>query len=364
MCDACRNAAHDDPPQTHPDGCRHLPGGPAERPNTWQHRAKVRVCRLCHELESVCREADETNCECGARASELRAGARCLLQRAETLIESAGSRGRSRRRRWRSWWHGELYEGALGCMHEAEVLIVSLYTPCRARRQANSVLAMARPLCREDPRLKAVDTLMAAKPPDDRELPAALSELLGAGYAVEEERAVRSRNFRNRLIRAGLVLLVLLGAVVGVAFGVHSSVPVCGLDPNNCLGSDAPSGQDTGLVMLLGMLGAALPMAGRLQRMGGSWNPYSLPFWQEMVKLPIGALTAVTGLVLVGTDWLPLLKVAENWRQVASYAVVFGVVQLALTHAIDKRAEKLLAADPDSDEAKQLENVPSKRPAD
>ncbi|MBW8737985.1 MAG: hypothetical protein JF621_12935 [Streptomyces turgidiscabies] len=104
-------------------------------------------------------------------------------------------------------------------------------------------------------------------------------------------------------------------------------------------------------------------MTGRLQRMGGSWNPYSLPFWQEMIKLPIGALTAVTGLFLVGTEWLPLLKVAANWGDVVAYAVVFGIVQLALTHAIDKRAEQLLAADPDPDEAKQLENVPSKRPA-
>ncbi len=361
MSEASRRPDHDD--HDNPGDQPHLPGGPAQRPNTWQHRVKVRLCVLWHELDSVCREADETNCVCGVRASEQRVGARCLLRRAATLIESAGSHNKDRTslRRFMSWWHGELYEGSLQCLHEAEVLIVSLYEPCRARRHANSVLATVRPLCPTDPRLKAVDDLLAAEPPHDRELPAALAELLEAGYAVEEERAVRSRNFRNRLIRAGFILLVVLGAVLGAAYGVSGSVPVC--EKKACLGGHAPSGEDTGLVMLLGMLGAALPMAGRLQRMGGSWNPYSLPFWQEMIKLPIGALTAVTGLLLVGTDWLPLLKDPTSWRQVAAYAVVFGVVQLALTHTIDTRAEKLLAADPDADEAKQLENVPSKKPA-
>ena len=356
----------------HVASAQHTPGGPVDRPNTWQHRAKVRVCTLSHELASVCREDEQEQCQNGVQASELRKGAECLLRRAETLVDSAGSDDRTWRHRMRSWWHGELYEGALKCMHEAEVLITALYEPSRARRHALTVLALARPLCKEDPRTKAVEAYLTPQrddssgtSPDDRDLPAALAALLEEGYAVEEERAVRSRNFRNRLIRAGLVLLVLLGVVLGVAFGVSGSVPVCnGGRPHNCLGGDVPSGQDVGLVMLLGMLGAALPVAGRLQRMGGSWNPHSLPFWQEMIKMPIGALTAVTGLILVDTHWLPFLKSAGSWRELMAYAIAFGVVQLAFTHTIDKRAEKLLAADPDMDEAKQLENVPSKKPSD
>jgi len=46
--------------------------------------------------------------------------------------------------------------------------------------------------------------------------------------------------------------------------------------------------------MLFGMLGAALPIAARLEQLGSSWNPYGLPFYQEIVKLPIGALVAVS----------------------------------------------------------------------
>ncbi|MFI7413998.1 hypothetical protein ACIBU0_35630 [Streptomyces sp. NPDC049627] len=327
------------------------------------------------ELASVCPEEREDDCSDGVKRSEQRDGARRLLVRAEKLIDSAGSRQRGLWERIHSWWNGELYEGALKCLHEAEVLIVGLYEPHRALRHAQSVLATAKPICRGDSRVAQVEQLLGpssetppspvGETPNLKDLPAALAALLGAAYAVEEERGVRSRNFRNRLIRAGLVLSILLGVVVGVAFAVDGSIPVCDVigerKTTNCIGSDAPSGQDTGVVMLLGMLGAGLPMIARLQRMGGSWNPYSLPFWQEMIKLPTGALTAVAGLVLVDTDWLPFAKPADTWREVIAYAIAFGVGQLAFTHALDKRTEKLLAADPDMHEAEQLENVPSKK---
>ncbi|WP_346184550.1 hypothetical protein [Streptomyces osmaniensis] len=345
----------------------HASNAPAARPNTWQHRAKVRASVLWIELDSVCPKEKEDDCSDGVKRSEQRDGARRLLVRAEKLINSAGSRQRRLWERIHSWWNGELYEGTLKSLHEAEVLIVGLYEPNRALRHARSVLAMAKPICRGDSRVAQVEQLLgpSRETPTPKDLPAALAELLGAAYAVEEERGVRSRNFRNRLIRAGLVLTILLGVVVGVAFAVDGSIPVCDVigerQTTNCIGSDAPSGQDTGIVMLLGMLGAGLPMIARLQRMGGSWNPYSLPFWQEMIKLPTGALTAVVGLVLVDTDWLPFARPADGWREVIAYAIAFGVGQLAFTHALDKRTEKLLAADPDVDEAEQLENVPSKK---
>ncbi|MDQ1026392.1 hypothetical protein QF035_003974 [Streptomyces umbrinus] len=95
--------------------------------------------------------------------------------------------------------------------------------------------------------------------------------------------------------------------------------------------------------------------------MGGSWNPYNLPFYQELIKLPIGALTAVIGLLLVGTEWLPMIEAPESWRDVVACAVVFGLAQIALTRTIDQRAEKILASEPDPEEAKQLEKVPDNR---
>jgi hypothetical protein len=101
----------------------------------------------------------------------------------------------------------------------------------------------------------------------------------------------------------------------------------------------------------------ALPITARLQKFGGSWNPYGLPFYQEIVKLPIGALVAVSGLLLAHTNIIPVFKRPTSWNQVVADSIILGVSQLAFTRAIDQRVSKLLASAPDADEAEQLEKV-------
>ncbi|MEU7576285.1 hypothetical protein AB0B50_01585 [Streptomyces sp. NPDC041068] len=259
--------------------------------------------------------------------------------------------------RWRfgSWWNGLAYEGTLTSLHAAEVAIIKLSQPARAWTQIDAVLALAGPLCQRDPRLALVEELKRKDWPGDERVPWAVAALLEAAYAVQEERAVRSRNFRNRLIRAGSVLTLLLVVTVTVAWHSAGAIPVC---TSGCPDREEPGLREVGLVMLLGMLGAATHVAGRLQKMGGSWNPYNLPFYQELIKLPIGALTAVIGLLLVDTEWLPMTEAPDSWHDVMASAVVFGLAQIALTRSIDQRAEKILASDPDPEEAKQLEKVP------
>ncbi|MFF5003623.1 hypothetical protein ACFY3G_12390 [Streptomyces phaeochromogenes] len=266
----------------------------------------------------------------------------------------------SQKMTWRlgSWWNGQAYEGTLACLHAAEVAILALAQPVRAWTRIDAVLALAGPLCQKDPRLALVEQLKQKNKPQDNRVPWAVAALLEAAYAVQEERAVRSRNFRNRLIRAGSVLTLLLVVTVVVAWRNAGAIPVC---TSGCPGRADSGLREVGLVMLLGMLGAATHVVGRLQKMGGSWNPYNLPFYQELIKLPIGALTAVIGLLLVDTEWLPMIEAPESWRDVMACAVVFGLAQIALTRTIDQRAEKILASEPDAEEAKQLEKVPDNR---
>jgi hypothetical protein len=244
-------------------------------------------------------------------------------------------------------------------VHAAEVEIVQISPPALAAARLPAVLARAESLLpRRDPRLDRV-LKVRENPAAD---PAMVAELLKAAFEIEEERAVRSRNFRNRLVRAGGILLLILGGVLALSAAQPGAMPICGAvpraDAGSCLGgSTNASFLDVALVMALGVVGAALPMAGRLQHMGGSWNPYGLPFYQEIIKLPIGALTALLGMILVGTDWLPIFEVPSDWHQVAAYAIGFGIAQLAFTRMIDKRAAKLLSASPDREEATQLEKV-------
>ncbi|MEU5952093.1 hypothetical protein [Streptomyces sp. NPDC047525] len=285
----------------------------------------------------------------------MQAGAECLLDEADRHMQQAAGG----RMHWRlgSWWNGQAYEGTLACLHAAEVSIIALSQPVRAWSRIDAVLALAGPLCQQDPRLALVEQLKGKDKPQDERVPWAVASLLEAAYAVQEERAVRSRNFRNRLIRAGSVLMLLLVVTVVVAWRDAGAIPVC----DGCHRAAGSGLCDVGLVMLLGMLGAATHVVGRLQKMGGSWNPYNLPFYQELIKLPIGALTAVIGLLLVGTNWLPMIQAPATWRDVMAYAVVFGLAQIALTRNIDQRAEKILASEPDQEEAEQLEKVPDNR---
>ncbi|GAA3807946.1 hypothetical protein GCM10022403_047640 [Streptomyces coacervatus] len=325
------------------------------RPNTWLHRAQARLCVLRMELDATYPPPDRPARD-GVRFAVLQTGADCLLDSAQNLIKEAGER-RSWLWRLRSWWSGHSYEGTLACLHAADVAVLAMSRPRRAWQRLDTILVTARPLRRGDPRLARVRALKSKQNPDDECLPWALAALLQAAYALQEERAVRSRNFRNRLIRAGSVLCLLLAAALVAPLWVDGAVPVCEAG-RNCPDSLAPGVREVGVVMLLGVLGAALHVAARLQQMGGSWNPYGLPLFQELIKLPTGALTAVTGLVLVDTAALPVIQAPDAWRGVMTYAVVFGVAQLALTRTIDQRAEKLLAAEPAPDEVKQLEKAP------
>ncbi|WP_369213345.1 hypothetical protein [Streptomyces flavofungini] len=330
--------------------------------STWLHRSRTRLAVLRYELEATTPEPDRL-CRYGVRQDELWSGAEDLLHTADCYLRQA----EAGRQRFGSWWNGRLYEGTQSCLHAAEVTLVAMSTPLRAWSRADGVLSLAGPLCRQDRRLALVERLKEADAPEDARVPAAVASLLKAAYAVQEERAVRSRNFRNRLIRTGCALTLLLVATVVLAGVRPGAVPVC--DPGGsgasgtCLTSGRADAWDVGLVMLLGMLGAAMHVVGRLQKMGGSWNAYNLPFYQELVKLPIGALTAVIGLLLVGTSGLLVVEEPGSWRAVVAYAVVFGLAQMALTRSLDHGAEQLLASDPGPDEAKQLEKLPDVRPA-
>lgn len=344
---------------------------PADRPeptNTWRHRVQVRARVLLAELDVICNSTEDH--DPGAHEPAYCQSARKLLREAEAFILE--------RSNLVSWWSGKLYEGTLLRLHAAEVEIARLMTPAQAVGRVDSVLALARPLCAgNDPRLLTVQQLTPKKTGDvpDRRLPGALADLLQAASHVEEERAARSRNFRNRLIRAGAVVLGLLVLALIAAWVVPGSIPVCGQlarpaqtaltschrDGASHLPGEALYG-DVALVMLFGMLGAALPMTARLQQFGGSWNPYGLPFYQEIVKLPIGALVAVGGLLLIHTNIAPLFKPPSDWNAVVADAVLLGIAQLVFTRAIDQRVSKMLAAMPDEEETRQLEKVSGPQP--
>jgi hypothetical protein len=83
---------------------------------------------------------------------------------------------------------------------------------------------------------------------------------------------------------------------------------------------------------------AAVAIAG----IKGTSTPYSLPVAQAAVKLPLGALTAVLGLLLMRGEFVPGLSALDTPAQIIAWAIVFGYAQQLFTRLVDQRAQSVL----------------------
>ena len=283
----------------------------------------------------------------------------------------------------RDWWDGATYFYAFGCLHEAEAIAVEGESPPVLKARLPARIGAARTaLPPDDPRLTRAERLSArmrvvessqpkggvlrnvpVRPPwsDSRHIEESrhvVSELVRGTRRVSDERYARSRNFRNQLILtflsacAGIMLLV-AAAAVGV------QVPVCGSQPPNCpvrSGPSSPGVIPLLAVLLFGAVGALVSALRPLSRLGGSWNRFKLPTWQAAVKIAVGPLTAVLG-VLLANSGLAGLERPPNAATVLLLAAVFGAGQQAVTRYLDKQAGALLAAAPSKREREQLPSL-------
>src|SRR4029453_11082391 len=109
---------------------------------------------------------------------------------------------------------------------------------------------------------------------------------------------------------------------------------------------DGPSPRDVIIVIGLGLLGGALAGAFAIRKVSGTSTPYDLPLALAVLKLPIGALTAATGILLLGGGFVPGFSELDSQRQILAYALLFGYAQQLATRYLDNRATSLLAEVP------------------
>ncbi|MGW9182514.1 hypothetical protein [Agromyces sp. NPDC055661] len=175
---------------------------------------------------------------------------------------------------------------------------------------------------------------------------------LRAAHAVSAEQHRKVRSFRNILVATSLTVLsvALAVAVVGWMFpewinlcwvaNADAAKPVC---PT---GGSTPSPGDVAVVEMFGIVGAAVVGAIGIRHLRGSGLPYAVPLWSILVKLPIGALTAVLALLLL--QLIDSFTISSQ-QEIAAWAVVFGVSQEAFTRLIDRQAQLVLDRVPSSD---------------
>jgi hypothetical protein len=258
--------------------------------------------------------------------------------------------------RWWNWWRGTLVEAAYRNLHAARAQMVDLYDPNQLR--AEIPLAVARAdatMHRDDPRRITVEDL-EAEPVES--LRPRLRRVISDSYEQLDVEHAQLRSFRNILLIVAFFLTALLAITLVVVSQHPKFMPLCfpndvldeqtgvsvmhGLNCPTGSGVQAPQGADVLIVAMLGALGGSLTAALSVRNLKGTSTPYDVPVALALLKVPLGALTAILALVAIQGEFVPGLSVLDSQGQILAYALVFGFAQQALSRLLDRQAQTLL----------------------
>lgn len=275
---------------------------------------------------------------------------------------------------WSSWG-GASHERALGNLDAVEATLLRLAPPSFLSGEMPSLLAhVNRFLPKADPRRTRVERL-ATKAETEELGPAERGAVVAALHAANSQRRrdlLRVRSFRNVMLAAAALLVPL---AIGLAiFGANrpDAIPLC-FNPQELQKVVCPTEEvhlpqaqaagsagdpsapdidpyidravrrgDMALVEVIGLIAAIVASVVALRNIKGTSTPYSLAVALALVKIPLGALTAVLGLLLMSGGFVPGLSALDSSSQILAWALVFGFAQQLLTRLVDQRASTLL----------------------
>jgi hypothetical protein len=246
-----------------------------------------------------------------------------------------------------SWLEGCYQEQAWLALHEADAQIIELLPAEELLARGDGMLEKARrALGGEDPRVRCIQSLLSEAAPSEIKLRPRLAHLARATFDTLDDKYAQSRGYRNRLIR--LTSLALVGIALAIIAGTMSQLdfrPVV----------NARGWRTVMLIMLFGSMGALVTAIPPLAKANGVRNPFSLPFFQLLLKLAMGPLFAVVGVLILQDGLIKDLQAAADLRGLLVWATLFGAAQQSVTRFIDKRVTGLLGEVPEA--------APSSKPA-
>jgi hypothetical protein len=293
-----------------------------------------------------------------------------------------GRRGRSHRL-WSSMT-GSTIGRAMSNLDAAEANLLRLAPESYLAGQMPSLVNhVQRHLDPDDPRRRELERLAGRLAPDhplanpaelsaitDQERNAIVGSVRAASKAALREQ-LRVRSFRNvLLVTSGVMTLIAVGVAV-LGFVSPATVPLC-FQPEKsgqtvvvCPTQQSAlvdTGQESGpavpdvddvvkhtagpadllVVELVGLTAAAVAAATALRGIRGSSEPYGLPVALATLKLPMGAVTAFLGLLLMRGQFVPGLSALDTSAQILAWALVFGYAQQLFTRLVDQQAHSVL----------------------
>ena len=282
-------------------------------------------------------------------------GIRRLLRKAEDAARGIDPKAG----RLSNWWTGALAGAAYQNLHAARAQMVDVYDD--AEMAAEIPIAVARSqmsLHRDDPRRLEPSAFDNRSVTQQRAL---LRRAIEDGYDAMDRQHDRLRSFRNIVLLLALFIAVLVATTIVIVSRQPEMMPLCfpadgtgatdqGLQ--NCptgTGVDGPRPNDIVVVSLLGLLGGALAAAVSIRNLRGTSTPYDLPVALAALKVPLGAFTAVLGLIAIQGDFVPGLSALDSQEQILAYALLLGFGQQVFTHSLDRKAQSLLNDVPSKD---------------
>ena len=263
--------------------------------------------------------------------------------------------------RFANWWRGALVETAYRRMHTARAQMVDLYDDDELVAEVPLVVARANStMHRDDPRRLTVTELLADTSAIRR---ARMRRLVGDSYEQLDLEHAQLRSFRNILLSAATFLTVVtIGTLVFVAIN-PDLMPLCftgeihACPTTEWVGKPIPRSADILVVAVLGALGGALAATLSIRNLKGTSTPYDVPVALAALKVPMGALTAILGLVAIQGQFIPGLSQLDSQGMILAYALVFGFAQQALSRLLDQQAQNLLEGLPGGKDVEPAPNT-------
>jgi hypothetical protein len=299
------------------------------------------------------------------------------LERAESYLEMKAT--------VRTGWLGTRMQGAWAYIRSAELASMDLMDEAQLDAYSSHVVALSGKYLKDgaperiaikcwSERLRSGDGSTPVRAwypgPTDR---LALAQALQAAHERIADEYHRLRRFQLALVITSAMILVLVGVLVVVGMVRPAMVPLCFPDPGSPDAdgtSICPSGQagtpekyDVALVVLFGLLGAALTgVRSVAQSSVASSVPMSTTrFFQALFKAALGTLVAVLGLLFLRAGVVPGFTKVDTQSQILTYAVFFGAAQELLTRLIDQRSNTLLAGATSTEHGQQPTTAPRRR---
>ncbi|MEV4415959.1 hypothetical protein [Catellatospora sp. NPDC049609] len=308
----------------------------SHRASSWWQRTSAYVAELQAQLNTI-------------KSRGLTPAQQQIADKADTHLRAARDAANKRRFLWPDLAGSDI-DRAFANIHRAEIKILRLAPADELAELGPFLVETGRQhLKPTDQRLRALEERLGDNgykvTEDMREL--AVSVLLASQVAEEQERA-QARSFRNILLASILVTAAI--AVLFIVWGFKDPGPIASklcFTPQDdgslvCPISGQPSGKDVLLVEAFGAGAAALAAAVSLRGIQGTSTPYWVPLMLVLLRLPVGALAALMGLVLIHGGFVPGLSNLDSSAQIVAWAIIFGVAQESVTRLVDNQGKKVL----------------------